>query len=500
MSSHQPDRREFVKSVGAAAAAAAFSDLTALTRAQGRRPNIILVMADDLGYGELGSYGQTKIRTPVLDQVAREGMRFTQHYAGSPVCAPSRCVLLTGRHTGHAYIRDNDEMGSRGDVWHDLSLEGQRPIPAGTTTFGTVMQQAGYVTAAIGKWGLGGPGSSGAPNGQGFDHYFGYLCQRMAHNYYPPWLWRNDQKVLLNNDYVYPHEALPKDLDPNDPASYTRYTGREYSHDLMVNEALGFIRTNRARPFLLYLPFTIPHVAMQVPADSLKEYEGAFPEAPYLAPNNSYLPNRTPHAAYAAMITRMDRDIGRVMALVKELGLDDNTILMFTSDNGPSWVGGADPDFFASRGPLRGRKAQVYEGGIRVPLIARWPGRIQPGAVSDHPSAFWDFLPTLAELGGGRAPAGIDGLSFAPTLLGRASTQARHEYLYWEFENNQVVRLGDWKGILPPNSNAMELYHLGRDLGETTNVAAQEPAVVARIREIMRTGRTDSELFPLKRR
>lgn len=469
---------------------------------QSRRPNIILIVADDLGYGELGAYGQTKIRTPRLDRMAAEGMRFTQHYSGSPVCAPSRGTLLTGLHTGHAYIRNNDEMASRGDVWNDLSLEGQRPLPAGTTTIGTVLKQAGYTTAAMGKWGLGGPGSVGEPNRQGFDHFFGYLCQRIAHSFYPPWLWRNDQKVLLDNEYYFPHQQLPAGANPDDPAAYARFSGKEYSHDLIVNEALGFVRANRDRPFFLYLPFTIPHVALQVPEDSLKEYEGAFPETPYLgtgATGTGYLPHRTPHAAYAAMITRMDRDIGRVLDLVAELELDERTVVFFTSDNGPSWVGGADPDFFASRGPLRGRKAQVYEGGIRVPLIARWPGRIRKGSESNLPSAFWDYLPTLAEIAGASTPGGIDGVSFAPQLLGRETDQPRHEYLYWEYSGWQVVRLGDWKGIRPANSEAIELYHLGRDIGETTNVAAFEPAVVARIAEIMQNGRTESELFPLRR-
>jgi len=468
-----------------------------------RPPNIILIVADDLGYGELGSYGQTKIRTPRLDRMAAEGMRFTQHYSGSPVCAPSRGTLLTGLHTGHAYIRNNDEMGSRGDVWNDLSLEGQRPLLPDTTTVGTVLQKAGYTTAAMGKWGLGGPGSTGEPNRQGFDHFFGYLCQRIAHSYYPPWLWRNTTKVLLDNEYYLPHQQLPADADADDPSLYTRFTGTQYSHDLIVDEALGFVRSNRDRPFFLYLPFTIPHVALQVPEDSLREYDGAFPETPYVgtrATGTSYLPHRTPHAAYAAMITRMDRDVGRILDLVAELGLDGNTVVFFTSDNGPSWVGGADPDFFGSRGPLRGRKAQVYEGGIRVPLIARWPGRIRPGSESDLPSAFWDYLPTLSELAGTTPTTGVDGLSFVPTLLGRDAEQRRHDYLYWEYSGWQVVRLGDWKGIRRPDAEAIELYHLGRDLGETTDVASSEPDVASRIDEIMRTGRTESELFPLRRR
>ncbi|MBM3808480.1 MAG: arylsulfatase [Acidimicrobiia bacterium] len=497
-------RRDFVKAAGTAAAVAAVGELPGTGMpAQARRPNIIFIMADDLGWGELGCYGQKKIRTPNIDRIAAEGIRFTDAYSGSPVCAPSRCVLLTGYHTGHAYIRDNDEHNiTGGDIWRDLSLEGQRPILPGTVTAGTALQKAGYRTAAIGKWGLGGPGTTGAPNKQGFDHFFGYLCQRVAHNHYPPYLWRNDQKVMLKNEYFHPHQALPADADPNDPKSYTAFRGQEYSHDLLVTEALQFIRDHQSRPFFLYLPFTIPHVALQVPEDSVTEYEGQFPETPYkggTGNGGSYLPNRTPHATYAGMITRMDRDVGRVMALVRQLGLDNDTIVFFTGDNGPSWVGGCDPDFFESHGVLRGRKAQVWEGGIRVPLVARWPGKITPGTVSRLPTAFWDMLPTFAELAGTTAPAGIDGVSIVPTLLGRPG-QKVHEYLYWEFINSVVVRMGDWKGVLPAGKEAIELYNLASDIGETKDVAAANPSVVARIAAIMKSAHVDSDLFPLRKK
>jgi arylsulfatase A len=463
-----------------------------------RPPNIIFILADDLGYGELGSYGQTKIRTPNLDRLAAEGLRFTQHYSGSPVCAPSRAVLLTGLHTGHAYIRDNDEMPERGDVWHDLSLEGQRPLPANTYTIGTMLQDAGYTTGAIGKWGLGGPGSSGEPNRQGFDDWFGYLCQRIAHSYYPPYLWRNTEKQVLENEYVYPHERLPEDADPYDPASYDRYSGTQYSMDLMAQEALEFIRRNRDRPFFLYLPFPIPHVALQVPDESAAEYEGAFPDTPYIG-DRGYLPQRTPHAAYAGMITRMDREIGRIRSLLDELGLADNTLIIFTSDNGPTFNGGTDSEFFNSAGPLRGLKTQLYEGGIRVPLIAWWPEKIEAAGVTDHVSAFWDFLPTFAELLGAAVPVEIDGLSLLPTLLGRPAQQRRHAYLYWEYQGRQAVRLGDWKGYRASVDDEIELYDLSTDIGEARNVADLHPDVVARIAEIMQSGRTESQLFPLVR-
>jgi arylsulfatase len=475
--------------------------LTAITsceRVADRPPNIVLILADDLGYGELGSYGQTKIRTPNVDRLADEGMRFTQHYSGSPVCAPSRAVLLTGLHTGHAYIRDNDEMPERGDVWRDLSLEGQRPLPANTHSLGTVLQNAGYVTGAIGKWGLGGPGSTGEPNRQGFDHWYGYLCQRIAHNYYPPHLWRNTEMHVLENEYFFPHQRLPEHADAFDPASYAPYSGTQYSLDLMAEEALAFIRENQDRPFFLYLPFPVPHVALQVPEESLKEYDGAFPDTPYRG-DRGYLPHIAPRAAYAAMITRMDREIGRIVSLLEDLGLDDNTIIFFTSDNGPTFNGGTDSEFFGSAGTLRGLKTQLYEGGIRVPLIARWPGRIQPGSVSDHLSAFWDFLPTLAQLAGTDVPVEVDGLSILPTLLRELDEQERHEYLYWEFQGRQAVRLGDWKGYRSSVDSAIELYDLGSDIGEQRDVADQHPDVVARIADIMANGRTESDLFPLAR-
>ncbi len=494
------DRREFVKRAGMTAAAMAFADLQGCASGDGRRPpNIVFILADDLGYNELGSYGQEKIRTPHLDRMAEEGMRFTQHYSGSPVCAPSRCVLLTGMHTGHAYIRDNDEMPERGDVWRDLSLEGQRPLPENTTTIASLLKEVGYATGAMGKWGLGGPGSTGEPNRQGFDTWYGYLGQRLAHNYYPVHLWRNGEKhVLEGNEYFHPHQRLPEDADPNAPASYEPYSGTQYAPDLIAEEALDFINRNREQPFFLFLPFTIPHVSLQVPEDSLAEYDGAFPETPYVG-DNGYVPHRTPRAAYAAMITRMDREIGRIMDLLKELNLDDDTIVFFTSDNGPTFNGGTDSEFFASAGPFRGLKTELYEGGIRVPLIARWPGRIEPGSVSDHLSAFWDFLPTLAALTGARVPNGVDGVSMVPTLEGEAGNQTRHEYLYWEFHGGQAVRMGNWKAVRPRADQPIQLYDLSADISEQADVANSHPEVVARVEEILRIGRTESELFPLRR-
>jgi arylsulfatase A-like enzyme len=491
-------RRKFLKTAGLGAAALSLGDWGCLSK-PAQKPNIVFLMADDLGYNELGSYGQTKIRTPNLDRMAGEGMRFTQHYSGSPVCAPSRCVLLTGKHTGHAYVRANDEMRERGDVWRDRSIEGQRPLPTGTVTMATLLKSAGYATGAIGKWGLGGPTDSGHPNNQGFDFFYGYLCQRVAHNYYPTHLWRNGEKHILDgNEYFYPSQKFPTDKDPDDPEAYSPYSGRQYAPDLMEQEALDFVRRNRDKPFFLYLPFIVPHASLQVPEDSLKEYEEEFPETPYLG-EKGYLPHQTPHAAYAAMITRMDRSIGRLMDLVKELGLDENTLFVFTSDNGPTFNGGTDSAYFESAKPLRGLKTELYEGGIRVPMIARWAGRIKPGTVSDHVSAFWDFLPTMTDLAGAELPKDTDGVSLLPTLLSKPGNQKKHEHLYWEYLGGQVVRMGDWKGIRPKADKSLELYNLDSDIGETTDLADREPDIAAKITELMKTSRTESDLFPLIR-
>ena len=464
-----------------------------------RKPNIILILADDLGYSEVGVYGQRKIRTPNIDRLAREGVRLTNHYSGSPVCAPSRAVLLTGLHTGHAYIRDNDEMGFRGDVWRDPALEGQRPLPAGTFTMATMLKRGGYATAAVGKWGLGGPGSEGEPNRLGFDLFYGFLCQRVAHNHYPGYLWRNTAKVLLDNPGIYPHEKFPAGKDPKALSSYEPYGGKQYALDMMGEEARAFIRANRDRPFFLYFAPTVPHAALQVPEDSLAEYAGALPDAPYPG-DKGYLPHRAPHAAYAAMVTRLDREVGRLAQLVRDLGLDRDTLIVFTSDNGPTFNGGTDSAFFESAGPFRGLKTMVYEGGIRVPMVARWPGTIPAGAVSAHASAFEDYMPTFAEIAGVERPAGLDGVSMLAALEGRASAQKPREYLYWEFQGKQAVRMGSWKGIRNAATGAFELYDLATDIGEKTDVTAAHADVVSRIEGIMRTARTESALFPLVKR
>jgi arylsulfatase len=321
----------------------------------------------------------------------------------------------------------------------------------------------------------------------------------VAHNYYPTHLWRNGEKDMLEgNDYFYPHQRMPEDADPNDPASYEPYKGETYSMDPMAEEALSFIRENKDDPFFLYLPFPVPHVSIQVPDESLAEYEDEFEDTPYLG-DRGYVPHPAPRAGYAAMITRMDREIGRIMSLIDELGLDDNTIVFFSSDNGPTFNGGTDSEFFNSAGEFRGLKTELYEGGIRVPMIARWPGHIKPGIVSDHQSGFWDFLPTFAGLAGKQAPGDIDGLSLLPTLLGTPQDQQQHEYLYWEYHGRQAVRLGNWKAQRHGVDEPIELYDLANDIGEQNDVSGEHPDIVAQIETIMTEGRTPSELFPLVR-
>jgi len=462
---------------------------SALAAQRNDRPNIVLIVADDLGYGELGCYGQQIIETPRLDELARQGMRFTQFYSGAPVCAPARCVLMTGKHSGHAAIRNNHKPQGFQKLRERYGWEfpGQQPLPAGELTIAELLKERGYATAGFGKWGLGHVGTSGDPNRQGFDLFYGYLCQTHAHNHYPEFLWRNDQK-----------EALPG----NDAT----LTGDTYSQDKFTEEALRFVREVAAatdKPFFLYLPFTIPHLSIQVPESSLAQYEGKIPEAPHQH-GSGYQRHPSPRAGYAAMVSHMDRDIGRIIDLLEELALSDDTLILFTSDNGPTFkrLGGADSDFFNSSGPLRGRKGMVYEGGIRVPLIARWPGRIPEGREAEHVAAFWDVLPTLCEITGTEAPDDIDGISFVPTLFG-AEGQRKHDYLYWEFPSygyQQAVRSGDWKAVrhnVQRDDSRFELYNLHHDLGEAHNVAAEHPEVVRRLAGLAAASHTRSKVFPL---
>ena len=454
-----------------------------------RPPNVIYLLADDLGYGELGSYGQRWIQTPHLDRLAAEGMRFTQHYSGNAVCAPSRCVLMTGKHPGHAYIRDNGDPAHLQHLKDEFGWEfpGQNPIPDEEVTIAEVLKGKGYATAAIGKWGLGHFGTTGDPNRQGFDMFYGYNCQRHAHNHYPRFLWRNRTK-----------EVLPG----NDRTLY----GQTYSQDRFTEEALAFIQAHRDEPFFLYMPFAIPHLSIQVPDASLAQYKGKIPEEDY--EHTAYLRHPYPRAGYAAMISHLDRDIGKIVALVDSLGLGENTLILFSSDNGPTFnrLGGSDSEFFHSAGPFRGLKGSLYEGGIRVPFIARWPGRIPAGVVSDEITAFWDILPTIAAVAGVEPPAHIDGISLLPLLTG-GELERRHEYLYWEFPGyggQQAVRKGEWKAVRQnilrpdnPDPLRIELYHLAADTGETVDLADAYPERVAEFRRIMRESRVPSALFPM---
>ncbi|MEW6234582.1 MAG: arylsulfatase [Candidatus Omnitrophota bacterium] len=448
------NRRDFIKQAGLGAVASlAGLPLILSSRANansGSKPNIIFILADDLGYGDLGCYGQKTIQTPSIDRMAQEGMRFTDCYAGSTVCAPSRCCLMTGYHTGRARIRGNK----------------RHPLLPQDVTVAEVLKDAGYATGIIGKWGLGAPNDSGIPNRQGFDYWFGYLDQARAHNYYPDYVWKNEERFF-----------------------FEKWT---YSHDAFAAEAHDFVKRNRANPFFLYLAYTIPHAfneggvnGMPIPSD-----------APYSKEN-------WPQASknHAAMITRLDGDVGKLFTLLKELGLDENTIVFFSSDNGPHKEGGADPNFFDSNGPLRGIKRDLYEGGIRVPMIARWPGKIQAGAASAEPWAFWDFLPTAAELGGANVPTAIDGLSMVPALT--SQPQRRHNYLYWEFYErgfDQAVRMKNWKGVRHGIDAPVELYNLSGDLGEERDIAAQHPDIAAEIAAIMNNAHVDSELYPIPKK
>ena len=471
-----------------------------------RPPNVIFIIADDLGYGDLGCYGQKIIRTPHLDRMAAEGLRFTQHYAGNAVCAPSRCVLMTGKHPGHAFIRDNRQFQPK--------EEGQFPIPADTVTVAKLFQQRGYATGGFGKWGLGGPDTTGEPLKQGFTRWFGYNCQAVAHNFYPTYLWDNDRKVPTRNPAFPAQDKLKPGDDPNDPKAYARFTAQDYAPDLIAEQTRAFIRDHKDRPFFCYIPTTVPHLALQVPEDSLAEYVGKFPDPPY-AGGKGYLPHFKPRAAYAAMVTRMDREIGSLMKLVADLGLDENTLWVFTSDNGPlhgrhEGLAGTDATFFNSSGGLRDGKGTLFEGGIRVPGIVRWQGKIAPGQTSDRVTGFEDWLPTLMELAGAKDAAlkDTDGVSFAPTLLGQR--QPERAFLYREFPGyggQQCVRMGDWKGLrqnLKPGPAAkkapdftMQLFNLRDDPAESTDVAAKYPDVVNKLADVMRAQHVASAEFPL---
>ncbi len=442
-----------------------------------RSPNIIFIYADDLGVGEIGAYGQQKIKTPNLDRLAGEGIRFTNFYTSTPVCAPARCMLLTGRHGGHSYIRGNYELGGFPD-----SLEGgQMPLPEGTLTVGKMLQQAGYRTAAIGKWGLGMHYSTGNPLLQGFDYFYGYLDQKQAHNFYPSHLWENGRWDSLNNPPMNVHRRLEPAAAKD--ADFEYYKGKEYSVDAMTRKALRFMQQQGNRPFFLYLPYTIPHVSLQAPDAAVQQYIGQFDEKPYYG-QQGYAAAKHPLSTYAAMITYLDAQVGIIMEQIKKMGLDENTVIMFSSDNGATFNGGVDAKFFNSVSGLRGLKMDLYEGGIREPLIARWPGTIPAGRSSALLSVQYDMMATFAAIAGIPAPPN-DGISLLPEMTGKRDQQAHRPYIYFEYpeKGGQVaIRMGPWKaiktGVKANRQIPWQLYNLEQDPAEEKDLAAQHPQML----------------------
>lgn len=444
------------------------------------KPNIIYILADDLGYGDISCNGQEKFSTPNIDKLAKEGMLFTQHYSGAPVCAPSRSALLTGQHTGHTIVRGNKEV----------EPEGQYPIPKTTFTIAELLKQKGYVTGAFGKWGLGNPGTEGDPLQQGFDAFYGYNCQKLAHSFYPYYLWDNDNKVLLTEN-----AGTKKG---------------QYGPDLIHKKALLFIEKHKKESFFLYYASPLPHAELQAPEAYINQFKGKLePEKAFVGTDSGkgfrtgdYASQPYSHAAFAAMVTLLDDQVGEIVSKIKKLGLEKNTIIIFTSDNGPHKEGGADPDYFNSNGPFRGYKRDLYEGGIRVPMIAKWKGKIIKGSKTDHISTFWDVMPTLAALTNTKISTPIDGVSFLPTLLNNAQ-QNQHDYLYWEFHElggRQAIREGDWK-LIKYNvlkNGKYQLYNLKNDSSETNDLATQMPEKVTELAKLLESSRTESEVFQFK--
>lgn len=452
------------------------------TYGQSNNPNVIFILADDLGYGDLSCYGQTKFQTPNIDKLAQQGIKFTQHYSGSSVCAPSRSTLITGQHTGHTPNRGNKRV--------DNVEIGDWPLPENANSLAKTFKNAGYATGIFGKWGLGFPNSTGNPIAQGFDVFFGYNCQRNAHHYYPWFIHSNNDKIVLKENAG---------------------TNKGLYVPIQIHEkALNFIEENKDQPFFLYYPSIIPHAELYAPEEYMekfrgkflpeKSYEGVGPEKKWGYRKGAYGPQPEAHAAFAAMITLLDDQVGEIVQKLEELNISENTIIVFTSDNGAHVEGGADPEYFNSTAGFRGHKRDLYEGGIRAPLIVKWPGEIMPGTVTNHISAFWDFLPTFADVIGEDTPENVDGISMLPTLTGKGK-QKEHKYLYWEFHEKggrQAVCMGDWKGVkynVKSDSARIELYNLQSDPFETTNVADANPRVVKKIDQILQTARTESEVF-----
>ena len=487
-----------------AAAAAAACGCTAADKLP-EKPNIIYLMFDDLGYGDLGCYGQEKIETPNIDALASRGILFTDMYSAAPLSAPSRCCIVTGQHMGHSQIRGNEEHFKPSDDrgWNALFLddtdEGQYPMLAGTPTIGKMMQEAGYKTAMVGKWGLGFPASDSTPNKMGFDYFYGFNCQALAHSYYPAYLWENDKKIATGNKTVMQGEPLPEGLDPRDPESYRQYGGEYYSCDLMYDKLENFIVENAGSPFFAMWTTTVPHSAVQAPEEEVMYYVNKLGDEEPRTNGGMYLPSRYPLATYAAMVTHIDTQVGKLVAKLRELGIWDNTIFIVTSDNGPAHNGNSPMEYFRSGGPFSCAagwgKSSLHEGGIRMPFVLAWGDHIKARR-SGHIAYFADLMPTFAELAGVEAPAN-DGISFVPTILGKEKQQQEHEYLYWEFPGAKgwvAVRIGEWKGLLKKvqkGNNEMELYNIVSDPRETTDVSAEHPDIVEKMWEIVRSSHTE---------
>lgn len=473
-----------------------------------QKPNIIYIYADDLGYGELGCYGQKVIKTPNIDKLASEGIKFTQHYAGAPVCAPSRCMLMTGKNAGHAYIRGNYEFGD----FTDENEKGQLPLEAKAFTVAELLKLKGYTTALVGKWGLGYNDTEGMPTKQGFDYFYGYFDQKQSHNFYPSHLWesfsdnylnQNTKGYTVKDDLGQPYiNVHSKALDPKTatPADFDAFKGKVYAPEKMTEKAIGFINKNKEKPFFLYLAYTLPHVSLQAPEEWITKYKGQFDEQPYYG-NNGYAPTLYPKSTYAAMVSYLDAQVGIILEKIKALGLEDDTIVMFSSDNGATFkTGGFDPSYFNSMGGLRGTKGDLYEGGIRIPFIAKWPGKIPAGKTSELISSQIDFFATMADLNG-QKKRDTNGISFLPEITGTSKNQKKHEYLYFEFseKTGQVaVRLGDWKGVksnMKKNKNAAwEIYNLKTDEKESIDIASQHPELVKKLEEIVKKEHTPAQI------
>ena len=466
------------------------------------RPNIVYILADDLGYAELGVYGQEKIETPNLDALAKSGMIFTQHYTGTPVCAPARFNFLTGKHSGHSYVRGNDEWAERGRVWNykavvkDSTLEGQRPIPLETITVANKLKEKGYATAMVGKWGLGAPHTKSIPNNFGFDYFFGFNCQRQAHTYYPVHLYENDKRYHLANDTIAPGTKLAKEADRYNEASYSNYSLNEYASEVMFQKITQFVDNHKERPFFMYWADPIPHAPLQAPKRWVDYYIKKFGEEEPYTGNKGYFPAKNPRATYAAMVSYLDENVGKLIAQLKKEGIYENTLIMFTSDNGPTYNGGSDSPWFDSAKPFKSDygygKGFLNEGGIRVPMIASWPNKIKAGSKTDLISAHYDVMATFCDISNAKIPENTDGISFFPTLIGNSDEQKIHDYLYWEYPeyNGQVAaRMGKWKMLwknIKKGNKTIELYNLEDDIAEKNSIAEKHPEITEKLFDIIK--------------